>query len=189
MNDAPTLSHGVITLRPLVLEDAPAFRALTDDAAWRGMSVPLPADDEAMATHLSRFITAADVLAFAVEQRGEFVGMTTYYDIVPGMRVEIGNTLYGRNVWGTHVNPTCKYLLLDHAFTAMGMHRVALRCDHRNTRSHGAIARLGAVFEGTLRGFRPAADGSIADVDYFSILANEWPAVRAELEPRLAPAV
>ena len=56
----------------------------------------------------------------------------------------------------------------------------------RNARSHAAIARLGATFEGTLRRFRPAADGTIADVDYFSVVREEWPAVRTGLEARLA---
>ena len=84
------------------------------------------------------------------------------------------------------MNPGCKLLLFGHAFEEWALERVALRCDHRNARSHAAIARLGATFEGTLRRFRPAADGTIADVDYFSVVREEWPAVRAGLEARLA---
>jgi RimJ/RimL family protein N-acetyltransferase len=182
----PTLTRGAITLRPLVREDAPAFRALVDEESWAGMASPLPADDAAMAAHLGDLIDRPGSLCFAVERGGELVGRTTFYELVPGVRVEIGNTIYARAVWGSEVNPACKLLLFAHAFEELGLARVALRCDHRNTRSHRAIARLGAQFEGTLRAFRPAADGTIADVDYFSVLAGEWPAVRAGLEARLS---
>jgi RimJ/RimL family protein N-acetyltransferase len=140
-----------------------------------------------MAAQLRSIIENPATLAFAVELRGRFVGRTTLYDLVPGLKTEIGNTIYAREVWGGEVNPAAKLLLFEHAFEVLGLQRVALRCDHRNTRSHRAILRLGATFEGTLRRFRPAADGTIADIDYFSVLREEWPAVRAGLEQRLSP--
>lgn len=174
-----------LVLRPLTVGDAPALRALADTAAWAGMSQPLPADDAAMAAHLRGLIDAPAGYAFAVEQDGELVGRTCFSEHVPAVRVDIGNTIYARSVWGSAVNPTCKLLLVGHAVEELGVRRVALRCDHRNTRSHRAIARLGARFEGTLRAYRPAADGTLADIDYFSILAEEWPEVRAGLEARL----
>lgn len=149
------------------------------------MSVPLPSTDDGMADHLRPLIERSGALAFAVEKDGRFVGRTTFYDLVPGLKVEIGNTIYARDVWGSDVNPTAKILLFAHAFEQLGVGRVALRCDHRNARSHRAIERLGAVFEGTLRHFRPAADGTVADVDYFSVLRDEWPDVRDGLEARL----
>lgn len=180
------LTRGPIALRPLEVADAPAFRALVDEGTWAGMSVPLPASDEAMAEHLGGLIETAGLLAFAVEEDGRLVGRTTFYELVPGLKVEIGHTIYAREVWGSAVNPTCKLLLLGHAFEEMGVGRVALRCDHRNTRSHAAILKLGATFEGTLRRFRRAADGTVVDADYFSILADEWPGVRERLEARAA---
>ncbi|MGC5049064.1 GNAT family N-acetyltransferase [Micrococcus porci] len=180
------LEHGAVRLRPLTLDDAPRLRALVDAGSWAGMSSPLPTSDEAMAAHLAQLMAREDLTAFAVERDGEFVGRTAYYEHVPGVRVDVGHTIYAREVWGTEVNPACKLLLLRHAFEALGVERVGLRCDHRNTRSHRAILRLGATFEGTLRAFRPAADGTVADVDYFSVLTAEWPAVRAGLEARLA---
>ncbi|MCL6422965.1 GNAT family N-acetyltransferase [Brachybacterium sp. JHP9] len=179
------LQRGAIVLRPLAREDASAFRALVDEESWAGMSVPLPATDEAMAEHLGTLIEAPAQLAFAVEQDGRLVGRTTLYDLVPGLKVEIGHTIYAREAWGSAVNPTCKLLLLDHAFGELGVGRVALRCDHRNARSRAAILKLGATFEGTLRRFRRAADGTVADADYFSILESEWPGVRDGLEARL----
>ncbi|UYG17112.1 GNAT family N-acetyltransferase [Brachybacterium huguangmaarense] len=177
---------GAVTVRPLERADGAALRALSDEAMWRGNAEPLPTSDEGMADVLGALIAAPDVLAFAVEKDGRFVGRTTLYGIVPQLRAEIGSTIYARQVWATDVNPACKLLLLEHAFGELGVGRVALRCDHRNTRSHRAIARLGATFEGTLRRFRPAADGTVADVDYFSVIAEEWPAVREGLEARLA---
>jgi RimJ/RimL family protein N-acetyltransferase len=76
--------------------------------------------------------------------------------------------------------------MFTQAFEVWGMHRVALRADARNARSVAAIRRLGASPEGVLRAHRVAADGSRGDTAYFSILAPEWPQVRAGLLARLA---
>ena len=75
--------------------------------------------------------------------------------------------------------------MLTHAFEIWGCARVALRADARNTRSIGAITRLGATPEGVLRRHRLAPDGTLADTAYFSVVADEWPAVRAGLLARL----
>lgn len=184
--DPIVLRHGPVTLRPLRLDDAAGLISLIDEEIWAGMSRPQPRNEQEMREHLDFISAPASSLCFAVEFNGELVGQTTYYDHVPEVRVEIGNTYYARPVWGSVVNPTAKYLLLEHAFEVLEVQRVALRCDHRNVRSHGAITKLGARFEGTLRRYRPAADGSIADVDYFSVLRDEWPRVRAGLEARIA---
>lgn len=174
-----------VAVRPLAPQDGPALRAMVDADAWAGNTNPLPATDEEMTAHLAQQIATPGTLAFAVEREGRLVGRTTLYDLVPGLRVELGSTIYARTEWGGVVNPACKLLLLEHAFGPLDVHRVALRCDRRNVRSRRAILRLGAQFEGTLRCFRPAADGTIADVDYFSIIREEWPQVRAGLEERL----
>ncbi|MDO5661828.1 MAG: GNAT family protein [Brachybacterium sp.] len=188
MEHQVTLQRGDITLRPLDIGDAADLRALVDADMWAGNSQPLPATDEAMAALLATQIEDPSSLAFAVVHNERLVGRSILYDLVPRVKVEIGNTIYARAVWGSAVNPTCKLLLLRYCFEDLGVQRVALRCDHRNARSHRAIRRLGARFEGTLRNFRPAADGTLADVDYFSILPDEWPAVRRGLEARLSGA-
>lgn len=180
-----TLRRGAIVLRPLRLEDAPALHAIVSPETWAGMSAPFPTSVSAMRDHLDKLMATAGLTAFAVEKDGVFVGRTAFYDYVPVVRVDVGYTIYDPQVWGTNVNPTCKWLLLNYAFDALKVHRVGLRCDHRNERSRLAIARLGATFEGTLRAFRPSADGSIADVDYFSITSKEWPVVKVQLEQRL----
>lgn len=180
-----TLTRGPVRLRPLVLGDAAALRALVDEGIWAGMSGPLPRTDAEMTAHLAELTGSPALYGFTVEHDGTVVGRTAFYDLVPGLRVEIGHTFYARDQWGSTLNPTVKLLLLDHAFAAFSVARVALRCDSRNTRSRGAIQRLGATYEGTLRRFRRAADGTIADAAYFSIIAEEYPAVREGLLGRI----
>ncbi len=128
-------------------------------------------------------------VAFAVIDvaRGEAVGGTTYMDISPAdRRLEIGSTWLGRAVWRTAVNTECKYLLLRHAFEVLGMNRVQLKTDARNVRSQAAIERLGATKEGVLRAHMLLPDGFVRDTVMYSIIAPEWPAVKARLEGLLA---
>jgi len=127
-------------------------------------------------------------LTYAVRRRGDgaLVGSTSYMAIAPAdARVEIGASWYESGAQATAVNPECKYLLLDNAFRA-GFNRVEFKTDSRNARSRAAIKKLGAVEEGTLRGHMAMPQGYFRDSVYFSILAAEWPAVRAGLEKRLA---
>jgi len=88
-------------------------------------------------------------------------------------------------VWASRVNPEAKLLLLRFAFDELGAGRVQLKTDIRNVRSAQAIARLGARFEGTLRRYQRRADDTVRDTVLFSILAEEWPEVRAGLQRRL----
>jgi RimJ/RimL family protein N-acetyltransferase len=107
-------------------------------------------------------------------------------DIRPADRgLEIGGTWYGAAYQRTAVNTECKYLLLKHAFEALGCIRVQLKTDSRNERSQRAIERLGAVKEGVLRNHMLLADGHIRHSVMYSILDSEWPAVKARLEEKL----
>lgn len=118
---------------------------------------------------------------------GEATGTTTYFDVsAPDRRLEIGSTWLGPSVWRTAVNTECKLLLLGHAFEALGCLRVQLKTDILNLRSQAAIARLGAVREGVLRAHMRRRDGTQRDTVMYSIIAGEWPAVKARLEARLA---
>lgn len=117
---------------------------------------------------------------------GRVVGSTSYLDPVEQhKRIEIGATWYAPDVWETAVNPECKLLLLRHAFEVFGVNRVALITDLRNERSQAAIAKLGAVREGVLRSHMITRGDRIRDSVTFSIIAAEWPAVKAQLEARL----
>lgn len=99
--------------------------------------------------------------------------------------VHLGWTMYGSHWWGTQVNPEAKLLLLSHAFEDCGFGRVKIQTDMLNTRSQAAIAKLGAVREGVARREKRREDGTWRDSVVFSILIDEWPAVRAGLLERL----
>jgi RimJ/RimL family protein N-acetyltransferase len=117
------------------------------------------------------------------------VGSTSYQDVVlRHKRVEIGSTWYNPAVWATQVNPECKLLLMTHAFEVLGVNRVSFVTDLRNERSQAAIARLGAVREGVCRSHMITQGGRVRDSVLFSIIAPEWPQVKARLLARLAAA-
>ncbi|MFD7021391.1 GNAT family N-acetyltransferase [Promicromonospora sukumoe] len=186
LHDLGLSAHG-IRLEPLTREHAPALAGLVDDGLWAGMTTALPDTTPAMEAYVDAAVAAPDHLAFAVlGPDGEVRGSTRFYELNPGQRrVEIGSTFYGREWWAGVTNPACKLMLLRHAFETLGLRRVALRCDARNTRSRAAILKLGAREEGRLRGHRVAPDGSEGDTLYFSVLSDEWPGVRDGLVSRL----
>jgi RimJ/RimL family protein N-acetyltransferase len=112
------------------------------------------------------------------------VGTSTVLDLLePQQSAHIGYTAYAPATWGTRVNPAVKLLLLGRLFEH-GFGRVKLQADVRNERSRAAIAGLGAQFEGITRRDAQRADGSWRDAAVYSILVDEWPAVRARLEAR-----
>jgi RimJ/RimL family protein N-acetyltransferase len=169
------------------------FAALDGDSAWAHVA-GRPPDAAAYAETLTnaagqgRFpwvVRLARPLAGIAA--GTVIGTSSYLDVsVPDARLEIGSTAYDRRVWGSAVNPEAKLLLLSHAFDVLGAGRVQLKTDVRNQRSQRAIARLGARYEATLRRYQRRSDDTVRDTVLFSILAEEWPAVRAGLEARLA---
>jgi RimJ/RimL family protein N-acetyltransferase len=115
------------------------------------------------------------------------IGSTRYHDIVSAIdRVEIGYTWYRESYQRTHVNTTCKLLLLRHAFESLGCKVVGLRTDNFNFRSQRAIAALGAKLDGVIRHHAMRRDGTVRDSVMYSILAAEWPDVKRHLESRLA---
>lgn len=118
---------------------------------------------------------------------GCIVGTTRYLNIAAqDKRVEIGGTWYARDVWASHVNPACKFLLMQYGFETLNLNRIELKTDARNTRSQAAIARLGATREGVFRRHMVLPDGHIRDTVYFSVIADEWPLVKDGLMARLA---
>ena len=118
---------------------------------------------------------------------GRAVGSTRFLDIAPEHgRVEIGWTWIAPSHQRTATNTEAKLLQLSYAFDELGATRVALKTDERNERSQTAIAHLGAIREGVLRHQFRMPDGFMRSSVYFSILADEWPAVKARLEDRLA---
>lgn len=134
----------------------------------------------------SRLVDRASVPYAVRLLDGTFAGTTSLLEIdLANEKTHIGSTFYGRDFWGGPVNPETKLLLLEHAFDSCGFGRVKIQTDHRNARSLAAIERLGATYEGTLRRDVRRSDGSWRDTVVFSILADEWPGVRAALQSRL----
>ena len=114
------------------------------------------------------------------------VGTSSILDAdVANESTHIGSTLYGARWWGTPVNAEAKLLLLGHCFDDLGYGRVKIQTDRLNTRSQAAIAKLGAQREGVLRRDRKREDGTFRDTVVFSVLADEWPGVRAGLRERV----
>ncbi|MET1051381.1 MAG: GNAT family protein [Mycetocola sp.] len=119
------------------------------------------------------------------EHDGLIVGTSTLGDFDEAREhAHIGWTAYDPRVWGTAVNAEAKLLLLGLAFDA-GFGRVKIQADERNERSRAAIARLGATFEGLIRRDQKRADGSWRTTALFSVIIDDWPAVRSGLEARL----
>lgn len=126
---------------------------------------------------------------FATRDRrsGEIVGSSRYLAVRPADRVvEIGWTWLNPSVWGSGVNVEQKLLMLGHAFETLSCVRVEFKTDARNERSRAAIAALPAQFEGILRKHMIVPDVGQRDSAYFSVIDDEWPGVRANLERRLA---
>lgn len=189
------LTNAVVELRPITPDDAAGlFAALDFPEVWvsgfGGGPAGRPRDVAAMARFVTSHLTAGSGgVAYAVRRAddGALVGTSTLGDVDLGNQtVHLGWTAYTPAVWGTAVNPGTKLALLTHAFEDCGFGRVRLQVDHLNTRSQAAVAKLGAVREGVARRHKRRADGTWRDSVMFSILAGEWPAVRARLEDRVA---
>ncbi|HYB72557.1 MAG TPA: GNAT family protein [Candidatus Sulfotelmatobacter sp.] len=187
-----TLPGRYVTLEPLEEGHAPdLFEVMRDAEVCRYLPWDVPATIE---DTLEIIREAKDLMArrqsivFAQiwNATGRTIGSTRLLDVRPRDRhVEIGATFLAQPYWRTAANTESKYLFLSHCFEALGCVRVALKTDGRNVRSQEAIARLGAVREGTLRKHMNVK-GHQRDTVYFSILDNEWPAVKARLAARLA---
>jgi RimJ/RimL family protein N-acetyltransferase len=115
------------------------------------------------------------------------IGTTSYHDIMPAIdRVEIGYTWYAKSRQKSHVNTSCKLLLLSHAFDTLGCAVVGLRTDNFNYASQAAIERLGAKKDGVIRHHAPRRDGTVRDTVMYSIVRGEWHEIKSHLHYRLA---
>ncbi len=187
-----TLEQNNIRLEPLTEAHEQALAAVAADGRlWElwYTSVPEPENTRAYLADALKGQRDGNMLPWAVREMktDKIIGTTRYHDILPAMdRVEIGYTWYAQSHQRTHVNTTCKLLLLQHAFDKVGCKVVGLRTDSFNFRSQRAIEGLGAKKDGVIRHFGLRRDGSVRDSVMYSILATEWPDVRRHLELRLA---
>ncbi len=184
-----TLEFNGVRLEPLALAHADGLRAAAmDGELWnlRITSVPEPHDVE---QYIATALETPNRIAFAVldASSGAVLGTTSYHDIMPAIgRVEIGWTWYAKSRQRSHVNTSCKLLLLSHAFDTLGCAVVGLRTDNFNHASQAAIERLGAKKDGVIRHHHPRRDGTVRDTVMYSILRGEWPEIKSHLHYKLS---
>jgi N-acetyltransferase len=171
--------HG-IRLEPLSEEHCEDLAAaVTDGKLWELWYTSVPAPED-VRTHIATALKGQQdghMLPWAVREMGssKVIGSTRYHDIVRAIdRVEIGYTWYSQSMQRTHVNTTCKMLLLGHAFDAIGCKVVGLRTDSFNLRSQRAIEALGAKKDGMLRHHAARKDGSVRDSVMYSIFCSRF---------------
>ncbi|HEX8756853.1 MAG TPA: GNAT family protein [Steroidobacteraceae bacterium] len=185
------LERESIRLEPMSKAHVPALqKAAADGALWElwFTVVPAPDETEAYVSTALRGLEDGQMLPWVVRdlESGDIVGSTRYHDIVATLdRVEIGYTWYAKSRQRSHVNTTCKLMLLGHAFETLGCKVVGLRTDNFNFRSQRAIEALGARKDGVIRHHVARRDGTVRDSHIYSILRGEWPDVKRHLEFRL----
>ena len=183
-----TLDFNGVRLEPLSLDHVDGLRAAAADGQlWniRVTSVPVP---HRTLAYVHAALEMQNRVAFAVveAESNRVLGSTSYHDIVPELeRVEIGYTWYAQSVQRSHVNTSCKLLLLSHAFDTLGCAVVGLRTDNFNFASQAAIERLGAKKDGVIRRHGLRRDGTVRDTVMYSIVRGEWPEIKAQLHYRL----
>ncbi len=182
-----TLQGRVVRLEPLALAHVPGLaRVGLDPELWRWIPTQV-ADTAQMQAWVQTALdeqTAGTSLPFAIisQASGEAIGSTRYMNIVPAhRRLEIGSTWLSTAAQRSGANTEAKLLLLTHAFEALKAIRVELKTDALNSKSRAAIARIGGIEEGIFRRHVICESGRVRDTVYFSMLDNEWPAVKTRL--------
>ena len=193
MNPTPVVLYGdAVKLEPLDPSHAEDLLAAgADPEIWRYMPIPQPSSVAEVVQWIDeawKLAATGDQLPFALvdPDTGRALGSTRYLEIHRNWRtLEIGWTWLAASAQRSAVNTEAKLMLLKHAFEDQGALRVQFKTDGRNLRSQQAIERLGAVKEGVLRKQRINHDGYVRDAVYYSILDEEWPAVKERLVARL----
>jgi RimJ/RimL family protein N-acetyltransferase len=190
---SPVLLRGNhVELHPLSQShagDLSAAMAVGDLWKLAVSNLPAPGGMQAYIAEALGLQSAGKALPFALidKSTGHAVGSTRFGNFEPAhRRVEIGWTWLGTTWQRTAFNTEAKYLLLGHAFESLGLNRVEFKTDLVNDRSRKAILRLGALEEGVLRRHMIVRDGRVRDSVYYSIIAEEWPAVKANLRRMLS---
>ena len=163
--------------------------AVKDGELWKLWYTLIPRPED-MGKEIERRLSlqaAGSMLPFTVfDAADKIAGMTTYMNVdAANRRVEIGSTLHAKSVQRSALNTQCKLLLLAHAFDKLGCIAVEFRTHFFNQQSRRGIERLGAKLDGILRNHQVATNGTLRDTVVYSIIASEWPTVRAHLTYQL----
>ncbi|MGH8460671.1 MAG: GNAT family N-acetyltransferase [Stenotrophobium sp.] len=187
-----TLEGRHVLLEPMLAEHFPALLAVGRDASLWQWTPQLVTSSAAMQSYVDDALSgqrSGKMLPFVIRLRSDaqVVGSTRFLNIeLAHRRAEIGATWLMPSVQLTPVNTECKYLLLRHAFEALGLNRVEFKTDSLNHRSRAAIARIGGTQEGIFRNHMVVQGGRLRHTVYFSMVREEWPQVRGNLERMLA---
>jgi N-acetyltransferase len=185
------LEGAYVALEPLMHSHVDALQsAVRDGELWQLWYASVPSPDE-MARYVDTAIKASinGDMAFAVRdlKTQQIVGTTRFYNVEPAhKRGLIGYTWYAKSAQGTAINTEAKYLLMQYWFEVKQANAVELRTHFFNEASRRAIERLGAKQDGILRSHQILKDGSVRDTVVYSIIASEWPAVKNNLQAKLA---
>ncbi|EJM26474.1 GNAT family N-acetyltransferase [Pseudomonas sp. GM25] len=187
-----TLQGQGIILRPLQYTDADALlRAAADGELWN-LTVTVVPSATTVDAYLKKALDgrkAGTVMPFVIvlKETGKVIGSTRFWKIDPlNRKLEIGSSWISARFQKTFVNTEAKYLMLRHAFEVLDCVRVQFTTDENNQKSRNAILRLGAQQEGIVRHERIMPDGRKRNSVRFSIIDDEWPQVRLNLERKLA---
>ncbi len=191
-----TFAGRLVRVEPLAPEHEPGLiEAAGDPEMFAWMPVDMASSRDALHEWLLSTLAAAregSTVPFAIvaAESGRVLGSTRFLELrFEHMRAEIGWTWLARTAWSTGANVETKLLLLEHAFERIGLRRVEFKTDARNDRSRGALLALGARFEGILRKHMVVRDNGERDSAYYSVIDDEWPAVKAGLAERLDAAL
>ena len=183
----------LVRVEPLSAEhEAGLIEAAGDPEMFTWMPVDMASSRDALHEWLMSTLAEAregTAVPFAIvaADSGRVLGSTRFLELrFEHLRAEIGWTWLTRSAWSTGVNVETKLLLLEHAFERVGLRRLEFKTDARNARSRGALLALGSTFEGILRKHMVVRNGGARDSAYYSVIDDEWPAVKAHLHQRLS---
>ncbi len=187
------LAGSIVRLEPLERSHAePMLEASRDPEIWTWMDRAIPEGADAFGRWFEQRLSASEAGAewcFATLQAGggQLLGSSSFLAVRPEHDgLEIGWTWLAPAAWRTGANLEAKLLMLSLAFEELGCMRVEFKTDARNQRSRAALEALPATFEGVFRKHMLMGGIGVRDSAYFSITDEEWPAVRARIEERLA---
>ena len=181
----PAVLEGTrVRLEPLEpRHEQPLWLAAQDPRVWRFM--PRRGGESREAFREWFELVRAETVPFATHLDGAVVGHTSYLNVREDHRVvEIGHTWLAPQAWGTGANDEAKLLMLEHAFERCGFLRVEFKTEAANERSRAALAAIGATFEGVFRRHMLVRGGERRDSAWYSVIVDEWPAVKAALVSR-----
>lgn len=188
----PVLEGRIVRLEPLSAEHGEGlWLASRDPRTWRWLSVVQPRTREAWRSWIEQALAAGaagtEIPLVTTSHKEGVVGSTRFLSLRPEHRsLEIGWTWLHPSAWGTGANAEAKLLQLEFAFETLGCRRVEFKTDALNERARKALEAVGATFEGIHRKHMLVRDGESRDSAWYSVLDDDWPAVKAALESRLA---